>query len=88
MICDVCAPDTRFRMLVQRYGVDKIMFEAMYFDQDGRCAIASCIREARSVDHDHQTGKVRGLLCQGCNIAVGFLENSVWMDGAREYLRS
>lgn len=75
-------------MLVQRYGVDKTMYEAMYFEQDGACAIPACVREAVSVDHCHDSGKARGLLCQGCNVALGFVENERWMDGAREYLRS
>jgi hypothetical protein len=28
-----------------------------------------------AVDHDHETGKVRGLLCMACNIAIGYLQN-------------
>ncbi|MCC9307713.1 endonuclease VII domain-containing protein [Kitasatospora sp. RB6PN24] len=58
----------------------------MYFEQDGQCAVASCVREAKCVDHDHVTGKVRGLLCQGCNVAIGFLESPEWMEGAHGYL--
>lgn len=85
-VCLTCAPDDRFRALVRRYGVDKAMFEAMYFEQDGQCAIPSCTREAKSVDHNHTTGKVRGLLCQGCNVAVGFMESAEWMQSAGQYL--
>lgn len=68
--------------------MDKQMFEAMYFEQDGKCAIPSCPREAVSVDHCHTTGRVRGLLCQGCNVAIGFLETPNWVAGAQEYLAS
>lgn len=85
-ICKDCAPTDRWRALVRRYGVDKNMWEAMYFDQDGKCAIDSCTREAKSVDHDHMTGRVRGLLCQGCNVAVGFLESHKWVNDAHDYL--
>jgi hypothetical protein len=85
-ICNECAPDDRFRSFVRRYGVDKAMFEAMYFDQDGKCAIASCQREAACIDHDHATGRVRGLLCQGCNVTIGFMEWPGWVAGARAYL--
>jgi Recombination endonuclease VII len=63
------------------------MFDAMYFEQDGKCAITSCYREAVSVDHDHATGKVRGLVCQGCNVALGFVEDAAWLDCAFDYLR-
>lgn len=85
-LCLECAPDDRFRALVRRYGVDKTMFDAMYFDQDGKCAIPVCNREARSVDHCHETGRVRGLLCQGCNVALGFHEDKLWVAAALEYL--
>lgn len=86
LVCFDCAPDSRFRSMVRRYGVDQHMFAAMYFDQDGKCAIASCPREARAIDHDHQTGRVRGLVCQGCNVALGFLESPRWMADALAYL--
>ena len=72
--------------MIRRYGVDKQMFEAMYFEQDGKCAIASCTREAKSVDHDHRTRKVRGLVCQGCNVALGFVESARWLTDALQYL--
>jgi hypothetical protein len=62
------------------------MFNAMYFEQDGKCAIESCQREAKNIDHDHSTGAVRGLLCQGCNVAIGFLEAGNWLTGALSYL--
>lgn len=86
-LCKGCAPSEKWRALVRRYGVDKQMYEAMYFDQDGECLIPSCTREAKSVDHDHRTGSVRGLVCQGCNVALGFLEDAAWVEGALQYLR-
>lgn len=43
---------------------------ALYVWQDGMCAICG-IAEYDVVDHDHQTGLVRGLLCAGCNSAEG-----------------
>lgn len=87
-ICTDCAPNDRFRSLVKRYGVDQHMWNAMYFEQDGKCAIESCFREARSVDHNHRTGELRGLLCQGCNVAVGFIESAHWLTDALDYLAS
>lgn len=50
----------------------------MAVDQDGRCAICSTTEPGHGhvvfvVDHCHQTGKVRGLLCRNCNAAIGLL---------------
>lgn len=46
----------------------------MYNDQDGRCA--ACMRvlsfdNNTHVDHSHETGRIRGLLCHSCNKALG-----------------
>ena len=56
--------------LIRRYGITEDDFDEMFAEQDGLCAIC---REAKAehVDHDHATGKVRGLLCFNCNGALG-----------------
>jgi hypothetical protein len=59
------------------YGITPNQYEELLERQGGTCAI--CPRTADSqkrrlhVDHDHSTGKVRGLLCDQCNRAVGLL---------------
>ena len=58
-------------------------FDAMYFEQDGACAICK-INEATDVDHDHRCcpgtiscGRcVRALLCRSCNTGIGKLNDS------------
>lgn len=58
-----------------RYGIDLEDVAAMFAAQQGLCA--SCgLQEARDVDHDHGTGRVRGLLCPPCNTGLGKLGDS------------
>lgn len=68
----------------------------MLAHQAGVCAICgeseklqhrSGTRYSLAVDHDHRTGKVRGLLCHRCNVAIGlFQENSLLLRKASLYL--
>jgi hypothetical protein len=39
------------------------------------------------VDHDHDTGKIRGLLCNDCNLAVGYGKTAEVLQRAAEYVR-
>jgi hypothetical protein len=59
----------RDNMLRKKYGIDIETYERMLRAQDGVCAI--CRRPPKTVrlnvDHDHKTGRVRGLLCFRCN---------------------
>jgi hypothetical protein len=86
-ICKECAPTDRWRAIAQRYGLSKLQWEAMFAEQNGLCALPSCSRPAFSVDHNHTTGKARRLLCQGCNAALGFVENPTWLAEALAYLK-
>jgi len=75
-----------------KYGITPEDFKQMFEAQQGKCAI--CNEEPKTkrglhVDHDHETGKVRGLLCHGCNVALGsFKEDVTLLNKAIEYLRS
>lgn len=52
----------------------------MLSEQDGKCAICridrSKLSKAMVVDHCHETGKIRGLLCGKCNSGIGLLKDS------------
>lgn len=68
----------RSRLLL-KYGITPEDYDAIFSSQRGRCAICgrhqSDLIKALFVDHDHQTGRVRGLLCYKCNTAIGQIEN-------------
>lgn len=53
-------------------------YTAILHGQNDGCAICMTGPKHRAldVDHDHQTGKVRGLLCNVCNLAVGYFKDS------------
>jgi len=65
--------------LLSRYGITIDDYDLMMERQDGACAICGATEAAASrfhsfaVDHDHETGIVRGLLCIACNRAIGLL---------------
>jgi hypothetical protein len=74
------------------YGLSLEQFNAMSAQQNGLCAI--CRRPPRDkkqrlcVDHDHVTGKVRGLLCLHCNVLLGKAEDSeTILQAAIDYIR-
>jgi hypothetical protein len=56
--------------LARRYKITLEEYDAMHDAQGGKCAVCR-ERKAAHVDHDHRTGKVRGLLCFTCNAALG-----------------
>jgi hypothetical protein len=58
---------------VRTYGVTPDQFDAMMLRQAGCCAICQEPMGIPAVDHDHDTGKVRGLLCRRCNTGIGML---------------
>lgn len=56
-----------------RYGITKADVEAMLTRQRGRCLGCQILLEKPCIDHNHETGKIRGLLCSKCNTALGLV---------------
>jgi hypothetical protein len=55
--------------------------------QNNRCAICeNLFVKTPHVDHNHETGKVRGLLCHKCNVSLAVVENSDYIAKALKYL--
>lgn len=80
------ARDNRNKKLVKRYGITVDQFEEIVTVVQGRCQICQVAR-ALHVDHDHNTGRVRGLLCGNCNRGIGlFQEDPQKLRAAIAYL--
>jgi hypothetical protein len=69
-------------------GITDDDYEALLAAQGGGCAICGNPPKTRRlhVDHDHKTGKVRGLLCHRCNRALPSWVTSQWLTHATEYI--
>lgn len=68
------------------YGLTTEQFEAMREAQNDRCAICDKKFKRPYVDHDHTTGEVRGLLCNGCNMGLGQMERPGFLAACTQYL--
>ena len=69
------SPSRREHHLKQRYGINLKQYDALLEQQKNQCAICGAIpQRALDVDHDHGTGKIRGLVCRRCNGLLGYLE--------------
>jgi hypothetical protein len=78
---------TRFYHLKHRYGMARSDFDSLMHQQRGLCAICG-VEPASHVDHDHGTGKVRGLLCFNCNGGLGqFKDDPMRLALAISYLQ-
>lgn len=76
------------RLRYAEVGISEEGYQDLFKRQGGKCAI--CLKASKkrlSVDHDHKTGKVRGLLCTRCNQGLGYFKDDLKrLKGAISYL--
>jgi hypothetical protein len=85
---DLTADRRKNRRLRRRYGISLEVYEEILSRQGGVCAICG-VDGSLQVDHDHELGDVRGLLCRDCNIGLGhFLDRPELLRAAITYLKS
>ncbi len=69
--------------LKHKFDLEEVDYMQMYANQSGKCAICGVEQEEETrrlaVDHDHETGKVRGLLCTACNKGLGHFKDSPYL---------
>jgi hypothetical protein len=87
-------PRIRKAQRIKKFGITLQQFEDMYEKAKGRCEICGFeddgnVRFFPFVDHCHQTGRVRGLLCTKCNFALGHFDDNIEkLEAAIKYLQS
>lgn len=84
-------PDYHRRRLKNKYGMTVEEYYSLLKEQGGGCAICGRTPEVNkkmlAVDHNHTTGKNRGILCSSCNLCIGFVEkNNMDLGKISDYL--
>lgn len=82
----------RNKQLLKSFGITIEQYNAMLLNQKGRCALCGNGPEyddkSFAVDHCHKTGKVRAILCRGCNVGIGNLrDDPELLIKAAEYIK-
>lgn len=92
--CKDCKRPAIRKASLKKFGLTQSSYDALLKGQDYKCAICGSAETGTkrtnnfNVDHDHNTGEVRGLLCHGCNTGLGaFKDDPALMVRAIEYLR-
>lgn len=84
---------------LRQFGIDGVEYDRLHARQDGKCAICRLpetavhhktgVARALAVDHNHETGAVRGLLCRDCNTGLGLFDDDEGaLEAALVYLRA
>lgn len=89
--CTPCAVIAyRERHLQNKYGISLDEYDRLLEKQNYTCDICNkpqVVSKRMCVDHDHDTGKVRGLLCHHCNTGLGkFQDDKKLLEAAIQYL--
>lgn len=84
--CRECAPNKAWLHRISLYGIGRREWNHLLLEQGWTCAL--CNKEPTCVDHDHSTGRVRGLLCHKCNTHIGSIESHPnWVYRAIQYVK-
>lgn len=69
-----------------RYGLTEDDVNVMIAMQGGKCTVCEGPLKNYRIDHDHVTGKVRGILCHRCNLLIAGMEDPEFKTRAEMYL--
>lgn len=83
--------DRQKKSRLRNYGLTQEQYDTLMAKQNGKCANKRCPVEfvpgvEVHIDHDHDTGVVRGLLCERCNVLEGLLKSAEAALGLYKYM--
>jgi hypothetical protein len=84
--------DKKYQQYIKhRYGITIDIINELLLKQNNKCAICNVEFQGsyhRNIDHDHNNGKIRQLLCRKCNRGLGcFLDNEILLQNATDYIK-
>lgn len=94
---DMVKIEKRFKSIKYRFNISKEQYIAECKKRNNKCDICGTKcktlsekverHEKFQIDHDHKTGKIRGLLCHGCNLSLGRIKNfELFINNVKNYL--
>lgn len=89
-----CYERSRWMKLIRKnyhlkstYNMNRQNYETLVQQQKGKCAVCEKSQVQLNVDHCHQSGVVRGLLCKSCNLLIGLAHDQTSiLEKAKQYL--
>lgn len=84
--CKDCIPDKHSATIYVRYGLLPKQEKELKEKHNGICPICN-ERKASAIDHDHKTGKVRGYICNKCNMGLHYIEDKELSNNMNRYLK-
>jgi hypothetical protein len=82
--------EIRARMMKKKYGLTPEAYGSLFLGQNKKCISCGTTNwgpDGPCVDHDHSTGKVRGILCHDCNMSEGLLKDPARAQALANYMR-
>ncbi|WP_256360620.1 endonuclease domain-containing protein [Methylomonas koyamae] len=73
----------KYTMQIKSFQI-KPLREQLLKEQDGKCALCGFDCEVPCLDHSHFTGRIRGVICRNCNVALGRYENGCVRSGRKD----
>lgn len=88
-LANLCKPCKATATKNWKYGLESGWTDQTIQDQVGKCLICKLPAYELVIDHDHITGRIRGLLCRKCNALLGMCQDSPYiLENAIKYLQT